>query len=57
MKGYFLIQERMIKMKKTNKIIALVLAVITLLSVVCVVPVTASAKVTNVVSSSAKVET
>lgn len=41
-------------MKKTNKIIALVLAVITLLSVVCVVPVTASAKVTNVVSSSAK---
>ena len=41
-------------MKKTNKMIALVLAVITLLSVVCVVPVTASAKVTNVVSSSAK---
>ena len=41
-------------MKKTNKIIALVLAVISLLSVVCVVPVTASAKVTNVVSSSAK---
>lgn len=35
-------------MKKTNKIIALVLAVITLLSVVCVVPVTASAKVINV---------
>ncbi len=38
-------------MKKTNKVIALVLAVITLLSVVSIVPVTASAKETNVVSS------
>lgn len=44
-------------MKKTNKCVALVLAVITIFSAFSIVPITASAKETSVVSTSAKTPT